>query len=549
MPNPTGKSDTNKPQSASTETNAALNRLLDRLSAASIDWRWPDESRFGRSTDAAPRRPAAVVYPTSTEDVQLLVRVAGEHAVPLYPISRGCNWGYGDAAPPYAGQVVVDLQHMNRVVEVNQDQGYCVLEPGVTQGQLYQHLQDLGGKLWMDATGAGPNASVVGNTLDRGFGHTRFGDHFQTACGMQVVLPSGDILHTGFGRFANAKAHRAFPYGVGPFVDGLFAQSNLGIVTRLGLWLQPKPQAFGAFFFSAQRDTQLEEIIERLAPLRKAGLLQSAIHLANDLRVVSARTRFPYDRADGRAALPESIRAELRRDYQLGAWNGLGAMTGTKATVKALRSEVRRALRGIKTVFLDDRRLRLANTLGNTLGRLGLAPRFREQLEVVGPAYGLLKGQPSSEHLKGALWRVKGELADDTADPLAANAGLIWVSPVMPMTGGHAREVLDIIEPIYNRFGFDALVTFTMLSERAMVAVTNLAFDLRDAEAADRAHRCYPALCEALASSGYYPYRVGPLGYDKVYDASDPYWQMNASIKQALDPKAIMSPGRYLRSG
>jgi 4-cresol dehydrogenase (hydroxylating) len=516
------------------------------VTAAGITWQDPTADRFIRSTDGQTRLPAGVVYPVSTEEVQLAVRIAGEIGVALHPISRGCNWGYGDASPPHAGQVVMDLRRMNRILEINEELGYCVIEPGVTQGQLYQELQHRGGKLWMDATGAGPNASVVGNTLDRGFGHTRYGDHFQTACGMDVVLPDGELLRTGFGHYDEAKAHRVFPYGVGPFIDGLFAQSNLGVVTQLGLWLQPKPEAFCAFFFSAKDDDDLEELIGRLAPLRRAGLLQSAVHIANDLRVMSARMRYPFSEAGGQTPLPDPLRAELRRRFKLGAWNGLGALTGSKATVKAMRRDVKQALRGFKTVFLDDRKLGLAESFTRSLRKIGMGSGLQEQLDIVKPAYDLLKGQPGVEHLKGALWRVRGELAGEVPDPLAANAGLIWVSPVLPMTGTHAREVLTILDPIYREHGFDNLVTFTMLNERAMVAVTNIACDTREQEENQRATACYAALSSALKSQGYLPYRTGPQGYNTLRAEGDTYWTLNRRIKAAIDPGNIMAPGRYL---
>lgn len=529
------------------DASEAVQRYVARLDEVGLAWQWPSEERFGRSTDGALRRPAAVIYPTCTEDVQLAVKAAGECGVALYPISRGCNWGYGDASPAFAGQVVMDLGRMNRIIEINEALGYCVIEPGVTQGQLCEELKRRGGRLWMDATGAGPHASVVGNTLDRGFGHTRYGDHFQTACGMEVVLPDGEVLHTGFGRYDGAKAERVFPYGVGPYLDGLFAQSNFGVVTRLGLWLQPKPEAFCAFFFSAEGDEQLEELLERLAPLRRQGLIQSALHIANDLRVMSSRTRYPWEEAGGQTPLPAAVRYDLRSRYQLGAWSGLGALTGSKATVKALRGDVKRALRGFKTVFLDDRRLSIARGLSKAMCAVGMGRGLCEQLQIVEPAYNLLKGEPSVEHLKGALWRVRGEL-DEGVDPLQAGAGLIWVSPVLPMTSADAREVLSVMDPIYRSYGFDHLVTFTMLNERAMVAVTNIAFDTRDHEERDRAQACYKALSQALQDAGYYPYRTGPSGYAHLRPEGDRYWELLSQLKTTLDPHATISPGRYVRA-
>src|SRR5690606_25558862 len=195
--------------------------------------------RYSRSTAGEPTLPAGIVYPRSTEEVQAVVRAANEHHVALHAFSREKNWGYGDARPPSPGQVIVDLSRMNRILEVNTQLAYARLEPGVSQGQLFDYLREHRIPLWMDATGAGRDASVVGNTLDRGFGHTRYGDHFLTACGMEVVLADGRVMHTTSRGIANAKSAAVYRYGVGPFLDGLFAQSNFGIVTQLTLWLMP----------------------------------------------------------------------------------------------------------------------------------------------------------------------------------------------------------------------------------------------------------------------------------------------------------------------
>jgi 4-cresol dehydrogenase (hydroxylating) flavoprotein subunit len=89
--------------------------------------------RYGRTT--LPDAPA-VLLPRSTEQVVLAVRMASARQVPLYPISRGKNWGWGDACPVTPGQVVLDLSRMDRIVEIDAELGYAVIQPGVTQGQL-----------------------------------------------------------------------------------------------------------------------------------------------------------------------------------------------------------------------------------------------------------------------------------------------------------------------------------------------------------------------------------------------------------------------------
>jgi 4-cresol dehydrogenase (hydroxylating) flavoprotein subunit len=223
--------------------------------------------RYARTTGLQRIMPIGVLYPQSTRDVVEIVRIANRLKVAVYPISCGKNWGYGDASPTSEGQLILDLGGMNAICELNVERAFVVVEPGVSQGQLAEYLTNSRSGLWMDATGAGPNASLIGNILERGFGHTRYGDHFQTCCGLEVVLADGSVIHTGFGHFENAKAHREYKYGIGPVLDGLFSQSNFGIVTRAGIYLMPEPEDFCAFFLRAGREADLDQLITILSSL------------------------------------------------------------------------------------------------------------------------------------------------------------------------------------------------------------------------------------------------------------------------------------------
>jgi 4-cresol dehydrogenase (hydroxylating) len=279
---------------------------------------------FGRSTGPADIRPLAVVRPKDTAEVQEVVRIAARFGLALHAISRGRNWGYGDACAAGPGQVVVDLGRMDRIVEVDRELGYCVIEPGVTQGQLAAYLREQGTGLWMDATGAGPDASLVGNTLDRGFGHTPYGDHVANTCGMDVVLADGRLLRTGYGHYEGAKAARAYRYGVGPSLDGLFQQSGLGIVTRIGLWLMPEPEAFAGYFIRVPKDEDLEEVIDLCAAsgsTRSCGARSTSATTCASSRAGSAT------RGSGRAARRRSRRPSGPSSGPNTAW-GPGTCAG-----------------------------------------------------------------------------------------------------------------------------------------------------------------------------------------------------------------------------
>ncbi|MBI5093344.1 MAG: FAD-binding oxidoreductase [Candidatus Hydrogenedentes bacterium] len=503
--------------------------------------------RYARTTQVTGTRPVCVLYPRSTHEVQEIVRVAAAQGVVLYPISRGKNWGYGDMCAPTEGAAIVDLSRMNRILEVNTELAYAVIEPGVSQQELFDYLQEHQTGLWMDSTGAGPDSSLVGNTLDRGFGHTRYGDHFATASGFEIVMADGRVLNTSFGHYPNGKATHVYPYGVGPYLDGLFCQSNLGIITRITVWLMPKPDAFQLFFLSVKDEDKLTALVDRLRPMRLAGILTSAVHIANDLRLLSATGRYPWSETGGKTPMPPEVRARLRRDGGMGAWNVAGALTGTRSQVRGACAALRKAVAGLgRPIFVGDTKLALAKKVARGLNSVGLGTRLTGKLRSLIPNYGLLKGFPAIEPLMGPQWLLRNPPSGPPCDPLDAGCGLIWISPVLPMTGRDARAVLDIVSPVFAKHAFDMPATFTLLNERSMVGILNVAFDKSLPEEAARATACYDEAVDALIAQGYIPYRTGLRGMPKLVQPGDTFWEVAQQVKRALDPSDIISRGRYI---
>jgi 4-cresol dehydrogenase (hydroxylating) len=199
-----------------------------------------------------------------------------------------------------------------------------------------------------------------------------------------------------------------------------------------------------------------------------------------------------------------------------------------------------------KVVFVNDAKLALGETVARCLNAVGLGKRLRTQLQALKHNYGLLKGVPTDEPLLGAQWRLRHPPEAGPANPLDAGCGLMWTSPVLPMTGRDATAVLHIAEPIMAQYGFDLLATFTFINERAMIAILNVAFDKADADETTRARRCYDALVDALIAGGYIPYRVGLHGMPKLHQEDDTFWEVATQIKRALDPKDIIARGRYI---
>ena len=122
---------------------------------------------------------SAVIAPRGVPEVQDVVRLCNEYEIPLWPFSVGRNVGYGGAAPRVPGSVGLDMGlHMNKVLKVDVDGAFALVEPGVTFSDLHNYLVENGlrDKLWIDVPDLG-GGSVLGNTLERGVGYTPYGQY------------------------------------------------------------------------------------------------------------------------------------------------------------------------------------------------------------------------------------------------------------------------------------------------------------------------------------------------------------------------------------
>ena len=190
-------------------------------------------------TEEDPRLPGLVVLPTTVLQVQDLVRAAHEAKVSLTPRVAGSNVG-GLAIPPEGG-VVVDLRRMNRIIEVQSEDMYALIEPGVTWEQLKAHLAQEKIPLRMGYPLSPPDTSIMANCLLDGLGNLsmRYGAMADWIGGLEVVLPDGQLARIG----APALSDRWFGRGPLPDLTGLFVshQGRTGIVTKLAFQLWPAP--------------------------------------------------------------------------------------------------------------------------------------------------------------------------------------------------------------------------------------------------------------------------------------------------------------------
>ncbi|MBN8830612.1 MAG: FAD-binding oxidoreductase [Sphingomonadales bacterium] len=452
---------------------------------------------------------SAIVAPATTEEVRALVRVANEFKVPLWPVSRGKNLGYGAASPAERGNVILDLSRMNRVIDVDVKQAHCLIEPGVSFFDLYRHLAEKKIPLWMSTPG-NSWGSVIGNALDRGIGYTPYGDHCEQICGMEVVLPDGDLVRTGMGAMAQSAGWQHYKYGYGPAWDQMFFQSNFGVVTKAGLWLQPEPEMTAKVELAFPKFEDAEWAIDLLADLRRRDVIQHNIVFGSPVRaasVVSQRAEW----YDGPGAIPDSACEAMIKKLGIGWWNAKVSLFGHAATVKA-QVEILRAL------FEP----RIGKPLNFELWEQGDAPDKSA------------RGIPTTVGLQSVNW-------------YGGRGGHLSFAPVMPSDGKLILDYARKIKAYYEQVGQDYYASFT-IGRRHVNNVSLILYDRDDPAMVTRVDKLYRHLVTEAASHGFGEYR-GHISYmDAVADTFDfndhALRRLNDKVKACLDPNNIIAPGR-----
>jgi 4-cresol dehydrogenase (hydroxylating) len=490
--------------------------VLEKLGPDGINISEADLTGYGETTLPGPSvPPAAIAYPSSSEEVRLLVEMANQFRVPLYPISMGQNIGMGSRTALNSGQVIVDLgRRMKRIIEINEELAYCVVEPGVTFQALHEELRRRGSRLMISPTGGPPQGSVLGNAIDRGGGSGGiYSDHFGALCGIEIVLGNGNLVRTGDGSLKTTTSNwHLSKYSFGPGLDGLFSQSNYGIVTQAGVWLALRPPAIETFVLTFPDDDDLGPLVNLVRQLKMSNFVPTQIRIINDLYLIAGQESSPeYKPASGSLSL--AARKQLQKKHGVGAWTVAGAFYG--ASREAIASQKER----VRAHFA-------ALAKG----------RFVESEEVdTMPLLQIVKhgfaGIPTEGELRMIRWRPGG--------------GTTWFLPAVPMIGDVANGLHRAAREAFERFGMDYMVSHSC-GARFARGIHTIVFNKQDPDESQRAEECYYELAEQFLRQGVSIGRA-PTRYQKFHQSqrSEEFRSTCESIKRALDPNGIIAPGKY----
>jgi 4-cresol dehydrogenase (hydroxylating) len=464
-------------------------------------------SAAATATFATTSRVLALLRPATSAEAAECVRIANTYRVPLYPVSGGRNWGLGSRVPP-SDAALLDLTGLDRILDFDDDLGVMTLEAGVTFQQAHDFLRRQSARCYLPPIGGPPEASVIGNCVERGDGFGPTGERLLHLSGLEVILPTGRIVHTGFRGLREPRLGPLSRGAAGPYLDGLFTQSNLGVVTSASVWLSRIPRHVRVVTCRIGRGSAMPTFVPRLRDLLMTGVLAPcSFSLLSAWKLLSTR----------------GVRSDVLSAWLVNPaskWFGSGAIHASSVDhANALSALVTEALAPVTETFqLSD------------VDPSDLRDRW-------------LLGAPSTTRAAAVYW-AKERLPPALA-PEADRCGVMWVCPAVALAADHTAQVIGCVESILPEHGFDPIASFLAMSPRSLHGFIALMYDRESPGADGRAQACHDRLLRALTDLGAYPHRLGVHSMHAWREPDDPVATLVRGLKAQLDPQRVLAPGRY----
>lgn len=487
--------------------------------------------------------PSAAVCPASVEQVQAVVRAANKYKVPLYAISTGKNFAYGGPAPNLRGSVTVDLKRMNRVLEVDEKRHIALVEPGVSYMDMYNHLQERGLKVMIDTADVGWGG-LMGNALDRGIGYTLgpYRDHSNACTGMEVVLPNGELMRTGMGAMPGSAAWQEYKYGFGPDPSGLFAQGNYGIVVKMGFRLMPMPEHWRTGLITVPRRRDFIPLVDMVNYLTDLFVIGEPIY-SSPLTGLLGDAAFRRAAFDFNEAEMDRIAAANNRHSWQVELQFYGSERTTLANWEWATELIRRTVPDAHCFAGDSLRMPVTTAQIESVQQPYPAPYSSIMRRNV------MHGVP-----KLYMWRSPGR-TDEFPDTW--NETHIGLFSVVARNGEAVlkaqKDFQDIVKRTRPGAEYVSSLTPPLQWNPNSFFLGNSFFGTatRNDNSPEGKIRQLKELREVMklnAAAGYGDYRAPPLLQDDVADQysfnNHALRRFNETLKDAVDPNGILSPGR-----
>lgn len=220
-----------------------------------------------------PHPPQIVVKPSNTKEIQLILKLANQNLIPVTP--QGALTGLSGASHPVYGGIALCLERMNRILEIDEDNLMAVVEPGVLISEVHEATEKLG--LYYPPDPGQESGSIGGNisTNAGGMRAMKYGVTRDFVNGLEVVLPTGDIIVTGGKNVKDSTGYSLIDLIIG-------SEGTLGVITKATLRLIPKPRYSALIYvpFKSTREAAnaVKEIIkQKILPFGLEYMPQHAV--------------------------------------------------------------------------------------------------------------------------------------------------------------------------------------------------------------------------------------------------------------------------------
>jgi len=190
--------------------------------------------------------PDFVVLPETVEEIRAILQIARKYLLPVTPVASSTQ---EPGIYPWFGGIVIDLMGMDKILEIDVERGYALIEPGVRIGKFSDELQKLNMRCTVGSFP--PNISVLGNYTQAAVNSHRSSGILDDIQGVEVILPDGSIMRTGSAAYSSSIPNMSWHSWTNSFPDlkGLFINSagTLGIITKAAIriydrnegWIMP----------------------------------------------------------------------------------------------------------------------------------------------------------------------------------------------------------------------------------------------------------------------------------------------------------------------
>jgi glycolate oxidase len=234
-------------------------------------------------------RPEAAAWPTNSEQISRIMRMANEHRLPVTP--RGAGTGLAGSAVPHSGGLVLDLSRMNKILEIRISDRLTIVQPGVVYEDLEKALVPYG--FFFPPDPASSSVCTLGGNVATNAGGIRgakYGVTRDYVLGLEVVLPDGRIMRTGSYCMKSSSGYDLTRLFVG-------SEGTLGVITEITLKINPKPTAFKTVLASFAR---LDDAGKAIIDTMHSGIIPSVLELLDERSITVLREL-------GNMKLPEAM--------------------------------------------------------------------------------------------------------------------------------------------------------------------------------------------------------------------------------------------------